>query len=199
MVSADPEASGALAAELMGRLLSGRGKVVLVTGALSIADHAHKLKSYARVSRQYFPEIALLPPLEAHDTETEAYEKVCRVLKAHDVAGVYVSTINACPVLRALADTGLLGSTTVIATDLFPELVPHIENANVAATMYQRPKTQGQTALRLMYRHLVEGEKLRHAVRLAPHLVMRGNLQFFLQKASMGSAVRMRSDLDKLL
>ena len=40
VVSIDPEASGALAAELMGRFLIGRGKVALLTGALSIADHA---------------------------------------------------------------------------------------------------------------------------------------------------------------
>ena len=200
VVSIDPEASGALAAELMGRFLRGRGKVALVTGALSIADHAQKLKSYSRISRLYFPEIEILPAVEAHDTEREAYEKIRSVLERHNVAGVYVSTINAMPVLRALRDTGLLGKTTVITTDLFPELVPYLESSQVAATIYQRPRTQGQIALRMLHRFLMEGEKPRPEFRLAPHLVMRGNLPFFLQqKMASGNVARVLNDLDKLL
>ena len=200
VVSIDPEASGALAAELMGRFLRGRGKVALVTGALSVADHAQKLGSYSRVTRLHFPEIELVPSVEAHETEREAYEKVSRVLEKHDVAGLYVSTINALPVLRALRDTGLLGKTTVITTDLFAELIPHLENSDVAATMYQRPRTQGRMALRALHRYLMEGERPRSEIRLAPHLIMRGNLPFFLQqKMAGGSMARINKELDKLL
>ncbi|MEO8736712.1 MAG: LacI family DNA-binding transcriptional regulator [Edaphobacter sp.] len=200
VVSIDPEASGALAAELMGRFLRGCGKVALVTGALSIADHAQKLKSYSRISKLYFPKIEILPLVETHETEREAYEKIRSVLEKHDVAGVYVSTINAMPVLQALRDTGLLGKTTVVTTDLFSELVPYLESSEVAATIYQRPRTQGQIALRMLHRYLMEGEKPRSEVRLAPHLVMRGNLPFFLQqKMASGSVAQVRKDLDKLL
>ena len=200
VVSIDPEASGALAAELMGRFLMGNAKVALVTGALSIADHAQKVKAYSRISRLHYPKMQILPAIETHETAQEAYEKIRSMLQLHDVQGIYVSTINALPVLRALRDTGRLGKTIVITTDLFPELVPYLENSQVAATIYQRPRTQGQIALRTLHRYLMEGEKPRPEVRLAPHLVMRGNLPFFFQQRMLnGRLARLRNDLDRLL
>jgi LacI family transcriptional regulator len=180
VVSVDPYASGALAGELLGRFVSGRGSVALVTGDLSISDHAHKLKAYSHISQKLFPDLQL-HVVEAHDDEEEAYEKVHDLIEQHnDLSGVYISTINALPVLRALEQKRLLGKVTLIATDLFSELVPRIKSAEVTATIYQRPQTQGHIALRALWRFLVEGEQPPPQIRLAPHLVMRGNLSFFL-------------------
>ena len=201
-VSIDPEASGALVAELMGRFVSRRGNIALVTGDLSLSDHSQKLSAYSRISQSLFPEMGLLSLVEAHDTDAEAYEKMRNLLDHHKtVTGVYVSTINSLPVPRALRDAKLLGKITVITTDLFAELVPHIKCSDVIATIYQRPRTQGQIALRTIYRFLVEGKKSSPQIRLAPHLVMRGNLPFFLSHAPLasGRSNRVRKDLDKLL
>ena len=52
------------------------------------------------------------------------------------VAGVYVSTANSLPVLRAIADEGLTGVVTVITTDLFPALSPFIESGRVTAMIH---------------------------------------------------------------
>jgi LacI family transcriptional regulator len=200
VVSIDPEASGALAAELMGRFVSQRGEIALVTGDLSTEDHAQKLAAYSRVSHLLFPEIRLLPPIEAHDNDAEAYEKMRDLLRRHKaITGVYVSTINSPPVLRALKDCGALGKIHVITTDLFPELVPYLKSSDVTATIYQRPSTQGQVALRMIHRYLV-GDETSSQVRLAPHLVMRGNLPFFLSQAlhADGQSNRVKN-LEKLL
>ena len=52
------------------------------------------------------------------------------------------------------------------------------------ATIYQRPRTQGRVAFRNLYEFLVEGKNPPSHFTLAPHLVMRGNLDFFLQRQS---------------
>ena len=56
------------------------------------------------------------------------------------------------------------------------------------ATIYQRPRAQGQMALRMLHEFLAEGGRRSHQVALAPHLVMRGNLDFFLNRQSQESA-----------
>jgi len=56
----------------------------------------------------------------------------------------------------------------------------------VVATIYQRPRTQGRMAFRKLHEFLAEGASS-HQVTLAPHLVMRGNLDFFLKAQSEGS------------
>jgi len=102
--------------------------------------------------------------------------------------GLYISTANSSPVLQAMHDVGRLNDhLTVITTDLFPALIPHIESGAVVATLYQRPKSQGQLALRMLHEFLVGGRCPSHQLRLAPHVIMKSNLSFFLDRLSMES------------
>jgi ABC-type sugar transport system substrate-binding protein len=81
---------------------------------------------------------------------------------------------------------------------LFSDLVPHIRSGAVAATIYQRPRAQGQLAFRMLHEFLEEGVSRSHQVALAPHLVMRGNLDFFLQRQSQESAREKREKKEKV-
>src|SRR5438128_8149925 len=171
----------------MGRFLGGKGRIVVVTGQLSTVDHLQKLDGFRKEIGEKWPGLGIAAVVEAHDDEAEGYEK-CRAVLAStpDVAGVYVSTANSIPVMRALDDRGLSRGITIITTDLFPALAPHIESGRVAATIYQRPWVQGQIAFQAIYKFLVEGVTPPPVNRLSPHVVMRSNLKLFLE--------RMRSD-----
>jgi LacI family transcriptional regulator len=185
-VSVDAFACGGLAGELMGRFLGGEGKVVVVTGFSSTIDHAEKQQGFVRALRAEFPGIQLAAVVEAHDDEDEAYLKcVDTFARVPDLAGVYVTTANSPPVMRALA--GREGTRpTVITSDLFPALVPLIQTGHIAATIDQRPWIQGQIAFRTMYGHLIEGVRPPSFVRLAPHVVMRSNLGLSLARMTAG-------------
>jgi LacI family transcriptional regulator len=87
-------------------------------------------------------------------------------------------------VLQALEQKRLLGVIQVITTDLFPELIRHIESRKVLATIYQRPFTQGKVAFETLIRFLVEGVKPSPSTKLAPHIVLRSNLSLFLNHVS---------------
>jgi len=52
--------------------------------------------------------------------------------------GIYINTANSLPVLHALEDQRAMWQIQVIATDLFPELVPFLESGKILATLYQR-------------------------------------------------------------
>jgi LacI family transcriptional regulator len=192
VVSIDTLASGSLAADLMGRFLQGEGKVAVTLSDLGITEHAEKCTGFQNMLRSLYPKMRVMKPLEEHDIEAEAYEKSRKLFEAHsDLAGIYVTTEASIPVIQAARDAGLLEQLTIITTDLFPALVPEIRAGNVIATIYQRPRTQGRMAFRVLHEFLAEGECPSYQVTLAPHLVMRGNLDFFLARQS-SEAIRER-------
>jgi LacI family transcriptional regulator len=183
VIWADPLTNGALVGELMGRFLGGRGRVMPVTGHLSTVEHARKLEGFQQALATLWPEIQVAPVVEGHEDEREAYAR-CRerLAKDRELSGVYVSTANSPPVVRAIQDEGLAGRVTVIATDLYPALAPLIESGAVAASIDQRPWVQGQMAFQALYRYVVDGIAPPAAVGLSPHVVMRSNLKLLLER-----------------
>lgn len=189
VVSVDTMASGSLAADLMGRFLNRAGKVAVTLSALAITEHAEKLTAFEKTLRALHPGISVLDPIEDHDVESEAYDKCRKLFASHpDLSGVYVTTEASMPVVQAAKDAQLLGRLTIIATDLFPTLVEQIRSGKVAATIYQRPHTQGRLAFRILQEFLVDGRCPSFRVTVAPHLIMRGNVDFFLEKLPSGNA-----------
>lgn len=182
-VSADPFTVGAIAGELMGRFLPHGGKVAFFTGWLATEDHAEKLRGFESSLHAAGGSIELGPVIEAHDDEREGYRRAVALLRGHaDLKAIYVSTVNSLPVLSAADQQGRLPSLTVITTDLFPELVPWIRSGKVAATVYQRPVNQGRLALQALYQYLLDGTRPQPKIHVVPHLVMRSNLDLFLDR-----------------
>jgi LacI family transcriptional regulator len=108
------------------------------------------------------------------------------VLRAHPrLKGLYISTSNSLPVLRAAEREGRLAGLTVVATDLFPELVDLIRLGKVAATVYQRPLTQGRIALQSLCQFLQTRQAPVSQQRVVPYVVMRSNLDVVLERLSV--------------
>lgn len=194
MVAIDTLASGSIAADLMGRFLNGKeGSVAVTLFDMDITEHAEKYSAFESTLHTFYPHLRTLKPIEDHDVEKEAYRK-CRKLfdECTELAGIYVTTEASIPVLKAAEDAKLLDRLTIITTDLFPDLVSYIRSGAVIATIYQRPHAQGEMALRMLHEFLAEGGRRSHQVALAPHLVMRGNLDFFLQRQTRESSKEKR-------
>jgi LacI family transcriptional regulator len=194
VVSIDTMARGSLAADLLGRFLGRKGKVAATLSALSINEHAEKFRAFRSTLQSLHPEMQALEPIEDHDTESEAYEKCSALFAAHpDLAGLYITTEASIPVIQAARDSGVLGKLAIITTDLFPKLAEELRAGNIAATIYQRPRTQGRLAFQVLYNYLADGRTPQQQVTLVPHLVMRGNLDYFLARHPMGARAKAAS------
>jgi LacI family transcriptional regulator len=181
-VSAAPFTVGAVAGELLARFQPSGGKVAFFTGWLSMHEHAEKLRGFESSLATAGGALRLGPIVEAHDDEREAHHRALAVLRAHpDLTSIYVSTVNSLPVLRAAEQEGRLPGLTVVTTDLFPELVERIRAGTIAATVYQRPLSQGRLALQALYQFLLNGVRPSTRIHVVPHLVMRSNLDLFLE------------------
>jgi LacI family transcriptional regulator len=182
-VSADPFTVGAVAGELLSRYQPAGGKVAFFTGWLSMQEHAEKLRGFESSLHSSGGTLRLGPVVEAHDDEREGHRRALAVLRAHpDLTSIYVSTVNSLPVLRAAEQEGRLPGLTVVTTDLFPELVERIRAGTIAATVYQRPLSQGRLALQALYQFLLDGTCPTARMHVVPHLVMRSNLDLFLER-----------------
>lgn len=179
-ISVDSYASGALAAELFSMTLHKTGSVATITGELTTLDHAEKLRGFAANLAMLAPNLSLLPVLESHERPKEAYRQMTALLaRKPPPLGLYISTANSVSVLRALEEHKMLGEIKLIATDLFPELVPLIESGKILATLYQRPFAQGRAAFEAISRFLADGVRPEEITKMAPHIILRSNLHLF--------------------
>lgn len=188
-VTMDPVFSGSTAAELIGRFAQGKGCVALVTGALETTVHRRQVEAFQSTLATMFPDMQIAGILEAHDSEEEAYRKMVATARScGTVSAVYVSTANSVGVLGALNHLGWLGRITVVTTDLFPLLATYIQSGAVAATVWQRPRSQGRMAVEALFRFLAEGRCPGPTVELTPHIVLRSNLKGFMETLEFSDA-----------
>src|SRR5579885_3494294 len=111
VVSIDTAGSGALAADLLGRMLNGKGKVATTLSDPRITEHAEKCQAFADALRTYYPAMQLVAQVEDHDVETEAYDKCRALFREHpDLQGIYITTEASIPVLDAARDAGMLSN-----------------------------------------------------------------------------------------
>ena len=188
-VTACPQTSGAIVGELLCHILCRPAKVAVVTGSLTTEDHADKLEGFRSSIRTCGGDLDVAKIVEAHDDERLAYAGTKALLAENrEIGGVYVSTANSLPVVQAIEESGLAGKIVVIATALFPALVPLIRSGRILATMHQRPQTQGRLAFQALYQFLVEGQCPVPRIRVAPHIVMNSNLDLFLEHMTLDDA-----------
>lgn len=180
-VAVDALTSGGIAAELFSLVIQKHGPIATITGELTTLDHAEKLRGFAANLALLAPHLSLLPAIESHEQPETAYQQALDLLAREPrPLGIYISTANSIPVLRALEEKNLLGEIKVIATDLFTELAPYIESGKVLASLYQRPFVQGKTALEILLRYILNGIKPEPIRRLAPHIIFRSNIALFM-------------------
>ena len=188
-VSAEPFTVGAVAGELLARFIPGRGEVGFVTGWRPTQDHADRLRGFVTSLSAVNPALKLVPIVEAHDDEPEAHRRTRAMLLARpSLKGLYISTGNPLPVLRAVEREGRLAGLRVVATDLVPELVDWIRAGKVAATVDQRPLSQGHVAIRSLYQFLQNRQRPPAMQHIVPDVVMASNLDLVLERRSATGA-----------
>jgi LacI family transcriptional regulator len=183
-ISVEPRMNGMLAAELISGFVPPGSTVAVITGSLANEDHAKKVDGFCEVFPKECQGGKIIDVVEGHENEAKTF-KTCTALLQKEplLAALYVSTVNCLPVCRALEDAGRAGKVRVVATDLFAEAVPYLQNHTISASIYQRPYRQGQLAVRLLVDHFVGSAELPNVRYLNPAIVMRSNLNLFREVA----------------
>ena len=180
-VAVNAHSCGSLAGEILSRSLPANLlSIAIATGDLAITDHAQKTDAFRAAVKQVNPDSTIYAPIENHESEKEAYNATMAFLKRHKtLGGLYIGTGNGRPVLDAVKSAGMLGKLAIVATNVFPEVVPLIRSGEVVAAIFERPYSHGRIAARLLCDYLVNRAQPPRHVSLEPLLVMKSNLEAF--------------------
>ena len=179
-ISVDPNINGALAAELMARVVPARSEVAIVTGMLITEEHRKKVEAFQKKFPIECPGGKTVKLIEGHEEEEEVYRKTLQLLREYPkLKGIYISTVNSIPVCKAVEKCKRSDRIKIIATDVFPDQEPYFRRRTLCASIYQDPYRQGQLAVRLLMDSFLNGTALPTNYYINPVIALRTNLGLF--------------------
>ncbi len=156
-ISTDNFQGGVLAARAMGRLMEGRGRVILMRLKVGVEGTTKREEGFLLTLRAEFPAIAILSYNQYAGTSTEmAYQTMENLLSRFTgVDAVFTpnesTTFGA---LRALQDRGLAGKVIHIGFDASAKLIEALENGEIRGLVLQDPFAMGYLSLKTAVAHL---------------------------------------------
>src|SRR5258706_2100570 len=180
-VATDNYKGGQLAGEEMGRLLGGKGNVILLRYQVGSASTEARETGFVDALKARFPEIKLISSDQhAGATRELAYQASQNVLNrfGREANGVF------CPcepptiaMTKALRDLGLAGGKVkMIGFDAGSQSVLDLKNGDVQALVVQNPLLMGYLGVVTAVKHL-RGEKVEKRIDTGVVLVTKENME----------------------
>ena len=187
----DSDMSGSMAAEYASLLCQKHASAAVFLGNKDLEEHRQKAVSFQRVAAEKsFPVSGVY---ETQDNVDIAYTLTKKVLAEQPGLGViYVATSNSVAVCRCILDMGADSRVRVIATDIFPGMIPYVQSGLIAATIYQNPIRMGRMAVKTIYDTGSSWENPYREIFVYPQLILKSNYSVYaeyLQKAEEGMDV----------
>jgi ribose transport system substrate-binding protein len=150
-VSTDNRKGGVLAAERIGALLDGRGKLILIRIIEGIEGNRQREDGFLETIRSKFPEMVILSDNQYAGITTEtAYQTTENLLaRFPDVDAIFTpneSTTFGC--LRALQDHGLAGKVIHVGFDSSKKLIEALEKREIMGLVLQDPVRMGYDSVK---------------------------------------------------
>jgi ribose transport system substrate-binding protein len=174
-VATDNYKAGQLAGERMGKILDGKGKVVIVAVKPGAASTEAREKGFEDAIHQKFPGIQILDKRYGMAMVAQAMTVTENMLAAHpDLDGMFASNessaIGAAQALRSRA-----GKIKLVGFDWSPTLLDNLSSGLVDSLVIQDPFKMGYQTVMGAVKHL-QGEAVTKIVDLEPRLIDRENL-----------------------
>lgn len=178
-VATDNFKGGELAAEHMGKLLGGKGKVILLRYAVGSASTEEREAGFLAGLKK-FPGISLLSADQfAGPTRETAYANSQNLLNrfGREVDGVFAvnenSTIGMTKALRDIGRTG--GKVKMIGFDAGSQSIKDMKNGDVQGLVVQNPLKMGYLGVKTLVQHL-QGKPVEKVIDTGVGLVTKENM-----------------------
>lgn len=147
-VITDNEKGGMLAAQEMNKLLSGKGKVLVITQPPGSTAQDQRTKGFEDEIRKYSG-IQYIGAQYQSDDPQKAAQIITSTLAAHpDLAGVFATNDQgAIGTITGLKQANATGKVKVVAYDAASAEVSALKNGAIAALIAQNPRQEGEVAM----------------------------------------------------
>ena len=180
-VATDNYKGGRLAGEYLGKLLGGKGKVILLRYAVGSASTEAREAGFVDTLKAQFPDIKLLSEDQyAGPTRETGYQASQNLLNRfrHEVDGIFCPceppTIAMAKALRDLGKAG--GRVKMVGFDAGSQSVVDLKNGDVQGLVVQNPVLMGYLGVITMLKHL-QGEKVDKRIDTGVVLVTPENME----------------------
>lgn len=148
----DNIAAGRTAANLMGRFLSKvDGRVGLLAGSMLVRDHRERLEGFLSVLSEDFPQVAILPVIEARDDPALAEASIREALRRHvGLNGIYSLGAGNRGLIRALREVDAARRPVVIAHELTASTRKALADGVIDAVLNQDAGHEVRSAIRVL-------------------------------------------------
>jgi ribose transport system substrate-binding protein len=179
-VATDNFKGGQMAGEEMGKLLGGKGNVILLRYAVGSASTEAREAGFLDALKK-FPDVKLISSDQhAGATRDTAYAVSQNVMNrfAHEVNGVFCPNENSTVgMTKALRDVGLAkGKVKMVGFDAGSLSIQDLKNGDVQALVVQNPMLMGYLGVATAVKHL-RGEKVEKRIDTGVVLVTKENME----------------------
>lgn len=172
-IRVDAVLAGKLAGEMMNYLMPENAQILAFIGDGNLTEHAEKLQGF-RAELQGGRHLAGC--FETQDDPAIAAEMIQKALRDFpQIRGVYIATGNSVPVCEILSRQAETAQVRIIATDLFPELIPYVSRRQIHAVVFQNPEEQGEQAVLRCYEYITKHEMVDQCL-ITPSVLLRNSI-----------------------
>jgi ribose transport system substrate-binding protein len=178
-VATDNKQGGALAADQMGKLLNGKGKVLLLRYQEGVASTRAREDGFVEKLKSAYPGIELISSNQfagpTRDTAKRASENLL-TRYASQIQGVFTpNESSTAGMLLALQDINKAGKVAFIGFDVSDTFIEAIHNKQLQGIVVQNPFRMGDLGVRTMVDHL-QGKSVEKRIDTGVMLVTAENM-----------------------
>jgi ribose transport system substrate-binding protein len=178
-IATDNREGGRIAARNLGRILGGRGNVLMLRYAVGSASTEEREEGFLEVMKQDFPNIKLVSTDQhagpTRDTAKRASENLLNRY-GRDLQGVFASNeSSASGMLLALRDAGLAGKLKFVAFDTGEVILKGLKAGDVSGFVVQNPFRMGYLGVKTAVA-VLRGEKVPASIDTGVGFVTKENL-----------------------
>lgn len=156
-VGTDNYNTGQECGELLGKLLNGRGKVVVLTGFFSAIGQSLRWKGFNRVITEKYPGIQILGFIETLENMDVQYARAKELISKYpDLSAIYV-TMGASSAARAVEEAGKAGKIKIISHDFAEATMKYISKGVISATFGPDVTAMGHDPAVHLYNNITSG------------------------------------------
>ena len=179
-VATDNRKGGSLAAERMGQLLNGKGKVLVLRYAEGSASTTEREQGFIETLKQKFPDVELVSTDQyagaTRDTAKRASENLLNKF-ADVVQGIFTpNESSTAGMLLALEDIGKAGKISFVGFDTSQTFIDAINANKLHGIVVQNPFNMGYLGVRTMVDSLL-GKTVEKRIDTGVMLVTKENMQ----------------------
>lgn len=153
-IGQDMMQAGKTAGRIMGRFLSGKGKVAAITGSKQYLTDEYRLKGFSKILKQEYPDIDICKVIETRENPTLTYKETAKLLnETPDLDGIFVTSGAVTGVGQAIKTLGFSNKLTVISFDLYDEIIEFVKDGIIDCTIGQDLFRQGQQPIQIFFEH----------------------------------------------